>query len=207
MKRRQRLAGQVGDQVDPVGRDPRLGSRNLASSLTVFLLAVARENRFYDRLWPAGRRSSTAPRSSPRPSRKSSRRPGPQDDRHRPRATARRGSAASRRSSPRAISGSARCGRRARRSTCAAIPASPCTAPPRTRRSGRATPRSPVAPRRSTTSASERSTRPAAPRPRARFHLFRADIDEAIVVALNDARDKLVIEHWHAGRGVRRVER
>jgi hypothetical protein len=39
------------------------------------------------------------------------------------------------------------------------------------------------------------------------FHLFRADIDEAVVVALNDARDKLVIEHWHPGRGVGRVER
>ena len=38
-------------------------------------------------------------------------------------------------------------------------------------------------------------------------HLFRADIDELVVVRLNDARDKLVIESWHEGRGVTRHER
>jgi hypothetical protein len=38
-------------------------------------------------------------------------------------------------------------------------------------------------------------------------HLFRADIDELVVVRLNEARDKLVIESWHAGRGITRHER
>jgi hypothetical protein len=38
-------------------------------------------------------------------------------------------------------------------------------------------------------------------------HLFRADIDELVVVGLNESRDKLVIESWHAGRGVTRQER
>jgi hypothetical protein len=40
-----------------------------------------------------------------------------------------------------------------------------------------------------------------------RYHLFTADITEAVVVRLNDGRDKLVIESWHEGRGVSRVER
>jgi hypothetical protein len=39
------------------------------------------------------------------------------------------------------------------------------------------------------------------------FHLFRADITELVVTRLNDARDKLVIESWHPGRGVERRER
>jgi hypothetical protein len=39
------------------------------------------------------------------------------------------------------------------------------------------------------------------------WHLFRADIAELVVVRLNDARDKLVIESWHEGRGVSRRER
>jgi hypothetical protein len=38
-------------------------------------------------------------------------------------------------------------------------------------------------------------------------HLFRADITELVVVRLNEARDKLVIESWHAGRGATRRER
>ena len=38
-------------------------------------------------------------------------------------------------------------------------------------------------------------------------HLFRADVTELVVVGLNEARDKLVIESWHAGRGVTRQER
>ena len=38
-------------------------------------------------------------------------------------------------------------------------------------------------------------------------HLFRADLTELVVVGLNEARDKLVIESWHAGRGVTRQER
>lgn len=38
-------------------------------------------------------------------------------------------------------------------------------------------------------------------------NLFRADITELVVTGLNETRDKLVIESWHAGRGVTRVER
>lgn len=37
-------------------------------------------------------------------------------------------------------------------------------------------------------------------------HMFRADITELVVTGLNDARDKLVIESWHAGRGMSRIE-
>ena len=40
-----------------------------------------------------------------------------------------------------------------------------------------------------------------------RSHLFRLDVSELVVVGLNDARDKLVIESWHEGRGVSRHER
>ena len=40
-----------------------------------------------------------------------------------------------------------------------------------------------------------------------KFHLFRADIEELVVTRLNDARDKLVIELWRPGEGVRTVER
>ncbi len=38
-------------------------------------------------------------------------------------------------------------------------------------------------------------------------HLFRAEILEVAVVRLSEARDRLVIESWREGRGVRRVER
>jgi Pyridoxamine 5'-phosphate oxidase len=38
-------------------------------------------------------------------------------------------------------------------------------------------------------------------------HLFRADIAELVVVRLGDPADHLVIESWHAGRGVTRRER
>jgi len=38
-------------------------------------------------------------------------------------------------------------------------------------------------------------------------HRFRADISELVVVRLNEPRDRLVIESWHAGRGYRRRER
>ncbi len=38
-------------------------------------------------------------------------------------------------------------------------------------------------------------------------HLFRADITELAVVRLGDPPDHLVIETWHAGRGVTRRER
>ena len=39
------------------------------------------------------------------------------------------------------------------------------------------------------------------------YHLFRADVTELVVVSLTEARDKLVIQSWHPGRGVSRVER
>ena len=38
-------------------------------------------------------------------------------------------------------------------------------------------------------------------------HLYRADIDELVLIGLNDAKDMLVIEHWHEGRGLQRIER
>ncbi len=38
-------------------------------------------------------------------------------------------------------------------------------------------------------------------------HLFRADISEVVLTHLSDAGDHLVIESWHAGRGLGRVER
>ncbi len=45
------------------------------------------------------------------------------------------------------------------------------------------------------------------PEPPSRFHLFRAEIAEAVLVGLNESRDRLVIEHWAEGRGLRRIER
>ncbi|WP_345428214.1 pyridoxamine 5'-phosphate oxidase family protein [Pseudonocardia xishanensis] len=36
---------------------------------------------------------------------------------------------------------------------------------------------------------------------------FRADVTEVVVTRLNDAADRLVVESWREGRGVRRVER
>jgi hypothetical protein len=39
------------------------------------------------------------------------------------------------------------------------------------------------------------------------MHLFRADIDEAVVVRLGEPGDHIVITSWHPGRGVRRVSR
>jgi hypothetical protein len=38
-------------------------------------------------------------------------------------------------------------------------------------------------------------------------HRFRCDITELIVIHLNEARDRLVIESWHPQRGVERHER
>lgn len=38
-------------------------------------------------------------------------------------------------------------------------------------------------------------------------HLFRADVAELVVVRLGDPADHIVIEAWHAGRGVTRMER
>lgn len=37
--------------------------------------------------------------------------------------------------------------------------------------------------------------------------LYRAEIGELVLTGLNAAGDRLVIEHWHEGRGVERVER
>ena len=38
-------------------------------------------------------------------------------------------------------------------------------------------------------------------------HLFRAEIHEVVLVRLNEARDRLVIELWRPGRELRRIER
>jgi hypothetical protein len=38
-------------------------------------------------------------------------------------------------------------------------------------------------------------------------HLFRLDIDEAVIVSLNEARDRLVIRLWRPGRPLERTER
>jgi pyridoxamine 5'-phosphate oxidase-like protein len=38
-------------------------------------------------------------------------------------------------------------------------------------------------------------------------HLFRAEIREAVIVSLNDARDRLVVELWKPGEALKRVER
>lgn len=38
-------------------------------------------------------------------------------------------------------------------------------------------------------------------------HLFRADIAELVVVRLGDPADHIVIESWHEGRGLSRLER
>jgi hypothetical protein len=39
------------------------------------------------------------------------------------------------------------------------------------------------------------------------MHLFRCDITELAVVRLADPPDHLIVESWHHGRGVTRVER
>jgi hypothetical protein len=38
-------------------------------------------------------------------------------------------------------------------------------------------------------------------------HLFRADVTELVVVRLGDPTDHIVIESWHAGRGIKRRRR
>ena len=43
--------------------------------------------------------------------------------------------------------------------------------------------------------------------PPERSHLFRLDVTELTVVRLADSGDRLVVESWHAGRGLTRVER
>jgi Pyridoxamine 5'-phosphate oxidase len=54
--------------------------------------------------------------------------------------------------------------------------------------------------------AAHREAREAAA-PAGPWHLFSAEISEVVVVALDDARDKLVIESWHEGRGISSIER
>jgi len=39
------------------------------------------------------------------------------------------------------------------------------------------------------------------------YHLFRCDISELVVVGLNDAHTKMLVDSWHPGRGVRHFER
>ncbi|MDP9397594.1 MAG: pyridoxamine 5'-phosphate oxidase family protein [Actinomycetota bacterium] len=39
------------------------------------------------------------------------------------------------------------------------------------------------------------------------FELFRVELSEAVLVQLGDPADHLVIESWHDGTGLRRVER
>ena len=39
------------------------------------------------------------------------------------------------------------------------------------------------------------------------YHLFHCDITELVVVGLNPERTKMVIESWHEGRGLSRMER
>ncbi len=43
--------------------------------------------------------------------------------------------------------------------------------------------------------------------PEGPWHLFLLRVEEVVVVGLSEARDKLVIEHWKEGEGVRRWER
>jgi Pyridoxamine 5'-phosphate oxidase len=43
--------------------------------------------------------------------------------------------------------------------------------------------------------------------PSGESHLFRAEIHEAVLVGLNEARNRLVIELWRPGRELRRIER
>jgi Pyridoxamine 5'-phosphate oxidase len=43
--------------------------------------------------------------------------------------------------------------------------------------------------------------------PSSESHLFRADIHEAVLIGLNDARTRLVIELWRQGEELKRMER
>jgi Pyridoxamine 5'-phosphate oxidase len=38
-------------------------------------------------------------------------------------------------------------------------------------------------------------------------HLFRLDVEEAVIVGLSEARDRLVIQLWRPGRPLKRIER
>ena len=39
------------------------------------------------------------------------------------------------------------------------------------------------------------------------FHLFRADVTDVVLIRVGGPPDHLVVESWHEGRGLRRVER
>jgi hypothetical protein len=39
------------------------------------------------------------------------------------------------------------------------------------------------------------------------FRLFRADVTDAVLVRAGEPPDHLVVESWHEGRDLRRVER
>jgi pyridoxamine 5'-phosphate oxidase-like protein len=43
--------------------------------------------------------------------------------------------------------------------------------------------------------------------PGQRFHLFRIDVAEALLIAIGDPPDHLLIDVWREGRGVRRLRR
>lgn len=43
--------------------------------------------------------------------------------------------------------------------------------------------------------------------PSEEVHVFRAEIADVTLIALNDARDRLLIDHWRPGRGITRTER
>ncbi len=38
-------------------------------------------------------------------------------------------------------------------------------------------------------------------------HFFALDVTELVIVGLNEARDKKLVESWHEGRGTTRIER
>ena len=38
-------------------------------------------------------------------------------------------------------------------------------------------------------------------------HVFRVDVTEVMLLRIGDPADHLMIESWHAGRGVERIER
>jgi hypothetical protein len=39
------------------------------------------------------------------------------------------------------------------------------------------------------------------------FELFRIDLDQVVLTALNDEKNALVISSWRAGRGLTRTDR
>ena len=43
--------------------------------------------------------------------------------------------------------------------------------------------------------------------PRSVPHLFRLDIDEAVLIGLNEARDRLVVKLWRPGLPLETIER